>query len=173
MLDWAAPQDYMCEPIMLARTGLSIAEHQRRTIESVLYLRARARIQVIPVLQGWRISDYVNHIIQYQQAGIDLTQETTVGLGSVCRRQGTTEVTEIVTELSSYGLALHGFGFKTQGLLKVASLLQSSDSMAWSYAARRDAPLDGCGGNHMNCANCSKYALLWRSQLLRSIGQVI
>src|SRR4051812_21311927 len=28
----AAPQDWMCEPDMLARTGLTIREHQRRTV---------------------------------------------------------------------------------------------------------------------------------------------
>src|SRR5678810_804925 len=31
-LDWAAPQDWMCEPPVVAKTGLSVAEHQRRTI---------------------------------------------------------------------------------------------------------------------------------------------
>src|SRR5271166_509895 len=29
----AVSQDYMCEPFMLIRTGLSIADHQRLTIE--------------------------------------------------------------------------------------------------------------------------------------------
>src|SRR5579859_3066357 len=38
-LDWAAPQDWMCEPIMLARTGLSVSHHQGRTVESVCSLR--------------------------------------------------------------------------------------------------------------------------------------
>src|SRR5262245_1670856 len=33
-LCWAAPQDWMCEPSMLERTGLTVAEHQRRTIEN-------------------------------------------------------------------------------------------------------------------------------------------
>lgn len=36
-LDWAAPQDWMCEPVMLAKTGLTVDEHQRRTIASVLF----------------------------------------------------------------------------------------------------------------------------------------
>ncbi len=31
-LDFAAPQDWMCEPVMLARTGLPVAEHQHRTV---------------------------------------------------------------------------------------------------------------------------------------------
>ena len=28
-LQWAATQDWMCEPYVLAKTGLSVAEHQR------------------------------------------------------------------------------------------------------------------------------------------------
>ncbi|HEU5423452.1 MAG TPA: hypothetical protein VFU72_07940, partial [Nitrolancea sp.] len=31
-LEWAAPQDWMCEPQMIEKTGLSVAEHQRRTV---------------------------------------------------------------------------------------------------------------------------------------------
>ena len=31
-LAWAAPQDWMCEPAILARTGLTITDHQQRTI---------------------------------------------------------------------------------------------------------------------------------------------
>ena len=31
-LDFAAPQDWMCEPFMTARTGLSVAEHLHRTV---------------------------------------------------------------------------------------------------------------------------------------------
>lgn len=41
-LRWAAIQDWMCEPVMLAKTGLSIAEHQARTVSSLLELRALA-----------------------------------------------------------------------------------------------------------------------------------
>lgn len=53
-LAWAAPQDWMCEPAMLARTGLSVDEHQRRTVANYLELRQIApEIPWIPVLQGW------------------------------------------------------------------------------------------------------------------------
>jgi hypothetical protein len=36
-LDWAAPQDWMCEPFILAKTGLSVREY-RRTVASYLRL---------------------------------------------------------------------------------------------------------------------------------------
>jgi hypothetical protein len=37
-LDWAAPQDWMCEPFILAKTGLSVREHLRRTVADYLRL---------------------------------------------------------------------------------------------------------------------------------------
>ena len=38
-LEWAAIQDDMCEWEVLARTGLSIPEHQRRTVDSLCELQ--------------------------------------------------------------------------------------------------------------------------------------
>jgi hypothetical protein len=50
-LAWAAPQDWMCEPWIIAKTGLSVREHQERTVTNYLDLRDRGPF--IPVLQGW------------------------------------------------------------------------------------------------------------------------
>ena len=41
-LAWAAAQNWMCEPWIVEETGLSVAEHQRRTIENYLELRTKA-----------------------------------------------------------------------------------------------------------------------------------
>lgn len=38
-LDFAPPMDWMCEPGMIERNGLSITEHQHRTVASYLQLR--------------------------------------------------------------------------------------------------------------------------------------
>lgn len=46
MLDWAAPMDWMCEPKVLARTGLTVEEHQRRTIANFLNPRVLHLAQV-------------------------------------------------------------------------------------------------------------------------------
>ena len=35
-LQCAAPQDWMCEPQIVAKTGLSVREHQQRTVENLL-----------------------------------------------------------------------------------------------------------------------------------------
>ena len=83
----------------------------------------------------------------------------------MCRRQCTAEIAVIVAALASEGLRLHGFGVKTEGLRLYGHLLASADSMAWSYAARRQAALPGCTG-HANCANCLTYATRWRQHVL-------
>lgn len=93
-------------------------------------------------------------------AGIDLREFERVGLGSVCRRQATMEIFRVVYSLASQGLRLHGFGVKLQGLALCKDYLVSADSMAWSFAARREPPMRGHTG-HKNCANCKIYAELW------------
>jgi hypothetical protein len=110
-LQWASPQDWMCEPWIVAKTGLSVAEHQRRTIENYLTLRTIAPdLPFIPVLQGWTLDDYHRHVDDYAAAGVDLTTEPTVGVGSVCRRQATAEIVWIIEQLRGRGLRVHGFG---------------------------------------------------------------
>jgi hypothetical protein len=168
MLEWAAPMDWMCEPAMLASTGLTIEDHQHRTVANYLELRERGpELPYVPVLQGWTRADYERCVALYERQGVDLTREPRVGVGSICRRQATTEVQEIVWALADAGLSLHGFGVKTRGLINVAGALTSADSMAWSYRARRDDPLPGC--RHRRCSNCIKYAARWRSRLLAQV----
>jgi hypothetical protein len=166
-LAWAAPQDWMCEPWILAKTGLTVADHQRRTIDNLVQLRELAPdLPIIPVVQGRSVADYVRCVDGYHRAGIDLTTAPLVGVGSVCRRQDTTEAGQIITALHARGVTrLHGFGFKVLGLRRYARLLVSADSMAWSVAARRRPPLPDCAG-HLNCANCPRYAYRWREHVV-------
>lgn len=171
-LGWAAPQDWMCEPHILAKTGLTVAEHQARTVANYLDLRRRwadaadSESPFVPVLQGWRLSDYLACVDRYGEAGVDLRTVHTVGVGSVCRRQATAEIVDILGALAERDLWLHGFGMKTEGLRASRHLLQSADSMAWSFNARREQrPMPGCTG-HRNCANCARYALAWRDRVL-------
>lgn len=166
---WAAVQDWMCEPHVLARTGFAVGEHQRRTVHSYRLLRQLAPdLPWLPVLQGWTREDYLDHLRQYRAAGFDLAREPLVGLGSVCRRQDTGMAESLVRELHGRGLRLHLFGFKLGGLRRVGDLAASADSMAWSFAARRRPPLTGC--THRNCANCLAFALRWRERVLDAIG---
>ena len=163
-LEWAAPMDWMCEPVMLAKTSLTVRDHQHRTVDNFLRLRDVAPdLPFIPVIQGWGIDDYLRCVDLYVAAGIDLTAYPTVGLGSVCRRQATTEIVTLVGVLAGLGLRLHGFGVKTAGARLYAPDLLSADSMSWSYRGRK---VPGCSPSHASEANCARSALTWRSRLL-------
>lgn len=137
----AVSQDFMCEPHMLAITGLTIAAHQRLTVERYDALTDcdTGGVYVLPVLQGYAPTDYVSHIHQY---GARLTPGMWVGVGSVCKRNGTpTAVEEVLMAIKRArpDLRLHGFGVKITSLWSgiVRSLLRTADSMAWSFAARK------------------------------------
>ncbi|MEV0424452.1 DUF7221 family queuine tRNA-ribosyltransferase-like protein [Streptosporangium canum] len=177
-LTWCAPQDWMCEPIVInggrigrqvfVGTHLSVTDHQCRTVANFVQLRELAPdLPWVPVLQGYTVSEYLACIDLYAAAGVDLTGEPLVGLGSVCRRQATGEAHQIILALRERGITrLHGFGVKTLGLQRYGHLLASADSLAWSLDAYYlGTPLPGCTG-HKNCANCLTYALGWRAQLL-------
>lgn len=137
----AVAQDYMCEPAMLQITGLTIAEHQRLTIERYDALAAcdTGGIYIMPVLQGYRPEDYQAHLATY---GDRLALGAWVGVGSVCKRNGKISVIEAVLlaiKKVRPDLRLHGFGLKTTALSSglVQKLLHTADSMAWSFAARK------------------------------------
>ncbi|WNO27522.1 queuine tRNA-ribosyltransferase [Mycobacterium phage Ageofdapage] len=171
-LEWAAPQDWMCEPDMIARTGLSVAEHQVRTVRNYVDLRARwadvsdADCPFMPVLQGYAVADYVHCMDLYAEAGVDLHNIELVGVGSVCRRQHTDEIRAVFEAIlgRDADLPVHGFGVKSLGLRVYGDLLTTADSMGWSYNARRNAPLPGC--SHAKCSNCLRWALRWRRNML-------
>jgi hypothetical protein len=165
-LEWCAPQDWMCEPFITEKTGLTVLDHQRRTVDNFLFLRGKApELPFIPVVQGFTIDEYHRCVAMYRAAGIDLAAEPLVGVGSVCRRQGTGEAARIITEMAAEGLSVHGFGFKITALKLCGRELASADSMAWSFDARRARPLPGC--THKSCANCLRYALRWRESVAR------
>jgi hypothetical protein len=165
-MEWAATQDWMCEDVALAKTGKSIEEHQRLSVRSYLDLREIApEVPWVPVLQGFSRDDYLRCADMYEAEGVDLAALPTVGVGSVCRRQGTLDAIPIFVALHGRGIRLHGFGLKLDGLRNVSHLLASSDSMAWSAAAAwRPIRLDGC--SHKTCANCPRWAALWRREVL-------
>lgn len=169
-LEWASPQDWMCEPWVVAKTGLSVAEHQRRTVENYLELMDLAPdLGFIPVLQGWEMDDYLRHADAYAEAGVDLAALPVVGIGSVCRRQATGQIAAIFDMLRAEGLSMHGFGVKSAGLAQYADQLVSADSLAWSYGARQDARAGIRHCSKKSCANCLHYALSWRDKVLRAV----
>lgn len=136
----AVSQDYMCEPAMLKRTGLTVADHQRLTIERYDgLLRCDTGCYIMPVLQGYTPDEYVSHIRQY---GSRLAYGAWVGVGSICKRNASPcLILDVLIAIKTErpDLRLHGFGLKTTALAHgtIRALLETADSMAWSFAARR------------------------------------
>lgn len=141
----AVAQDYMCEPVMLERTGLTVADHQRLTIERYDELMScDPGAYIMPVLQGYAPADYAQHVRDY---GNRFASGAWVGVGSVCKRNGNpSEVAAVLLAIKAErpDLRLHGFGLKKTALGSsiVVRQLDTADSMAWSYNARRN------GRNH-------------------------
>lgn len=131
----AVAEDYMCEPVVLARTGLTVQRHQELSLERYDKLIGLAPpVPIMPVVQGYRVDEYILHLQMY---GNRLLPGQWVGVGSVCRRNGSPlEVLAILKtiKLIRPDLRLHGFGLKQLALENqdVRSLLYSCDSMAWS-----------------------------------------
>lgn len=136
----AVAQDYMCEAFILKKTGLTVQDHQRLTVERYDALLAeKTGVYIMPVLQGYSPADYVAHLAMY---GKRFAPGQWVGVGSVCKRNGDPRaVAAVLHAIKSVrpDLRLHGFGLKTTALAHplVRSLLETADSMAWSFSARK------------------------------------
>jgi hypothetical protein len=171
----AAAMDWMCEADQLVRTGFRVADHQRLTVDNYLELVDLApKLPWFPVLQGWSLGEYEDHIAAYERAGVKLEKLPLVGLGSVCTRQDTVRVGFLIQDLASQGFRLHAFGFRVGGLMfkPVRDALVSADSMTWSKQARyaRGPLCSSPGPEHpAKCTNCLAWALEWRSDLLDKI----
>ena len=144
----AVSQDFMCEPFILEKTGLTVADHQRLTIERFDALSDCdvGGVYLMPVLQGYAPDDYRRHVAAY---GDRLAPCAWVGVGSVCKRNGSPQAIAAVLDAihkERLDLRLHGFGVKLTSLADagVRDRLYSADSMAWSFAAR----FEGRNGNN-------------------------
>lgn len=160
--DFVAIQDMPCEPGALAASGFTVTDHLEFTLDSLLYLRSEfPHARWLPTLQGWRLEDYLRHEQMHREAGVDLTQEPLVGLGSVCKRVSSADIAAIVTTLAARGIRLHCFGVKRDGLARIGHAISSADSLAWSATARRSGiRLPGCV-HRGPCNNCPRYARQW------------
>ncbi len=162
----AVAQDYMCEPFVLEKTGLTVKDHQRLTIERYDALMACdvGGVYIMPVLQGYEPEEYADHVRQY---GDRLAYGAYVGVGSVCKRNASpSSVVAVLRAIKRVrpDLRLHGFGLKKTCLADASAvdLLESADSMAWSYDGRRKAA---------GLANCPNYALTWRRSIAEGMIQ--
>lgn len=165
-------QDWMTEPQIIARTGFTIRQHQQFTVDSYLYLtREFEHAPWIPILQGQTVDEYLEHCRMYSDAGVDLEAARVVGVGSMCRRQGTREAGHILATLAQRNYRIHAFGCKLDGLGRYGHHLASADSYAWAYGARRrNVRLPQCTHPGPDCRNCQRYALTWRARVLDALA---
>lgn len=142
----AVAQDWMCEPFVVEKTGLTVRDHQRLTIERYdALLPLVTSTYVLPVIQGYQPDEYAQHVRDY---GDRLAYGAWVGVGSVCKRNATPlAVVAVFDAIHAVrpDLRLHAFGIKLTALGNPRVRYQlrngSADSMAWSFAARKN------GGN--------------------------
>ncbi len=80
----AVAQDYMCEQHMLAKTGLTVPEHQRLTVERYDDLLACdvGGVYIMPVLQGYAPADYVMPLGSRAATATALSRHSATATGS-------------------------------------------------------------------------------------------
>lgn len=135
-----ALRDYPCEPDLLDDLGESVESHQEKTIQAhkeMIDKTGEIDGKAVSVVQGWEKSDYLHCIDRFREEGVPLDY---VGVGSVCRRHAKADIREVLravrTELPD--AHIHAFGVKTSVLSysDVPDLIDSADSLAYSYASQ-------------------------------------
>ena len=174
-LVWAAPQDWMCEPFILAKTGLTVAEHQRRTVDNYAAAARPGPGPAVssPVVQGW--TDRTTTCAASTStpaAGVDLSRAPLVGVGSrSAAGKAPTTAGRILAALHSRGVTrLHGFGFKISGLRRYGA--PAGLRRLAGLVLRRPPPARRCpaASATCNCANCPRYAYRWHRTHIAGIA---
>ncbi len=147
-------QDYMCEPIVLRERKTTVRNQQIKTIRryDLLLKELSSRdnqTYLLAVLQGYEPKEYIDCMQMY---GTRLKSKAWVGVGTICKRNGSPQVIlKILQAIKSKrpDLRLHGFGLKIKSLAlpQIQDLLYSADSAAASLAGGRGTrKYVGCGG---------------------------
>lgn len=136
-------QDYMCAAVALEKTGLTVSDHQRMTVERYeeLLQELAGDIPLIPVLQGRTPDEFCAHLDVY---GKKLIEGAWVGVGSIVKlNSNPSYVLNILSAILKErpDLRLHGLGVKTTTLAVpfAHSMLHTADSMAWNFRMRNYA----------------------------------
>jgi hypothetical protein len=144
---WYAQMDFCCEPELAANQAAVYARIDRTVAGLVECQEIAERLGMprpMPVLQGWSPDDYCQGPI-YDPSFV---WPALVGIGSVCRRDvhGPTGILAVISALHARvpeHVRFHLFGVKSAVLKclvdQFPNRIQSIDSMAWSYRARRIA----------------------------------
>ncbi len=169
-LEWAAGQDYMWK-VMLARTGLSVEEHQRRTVANSFGWSScgtedddtglHPEAPFMPTSRVSRVGDYLRCWDMFGEAGVDLSNYPSVGVrfgvpastparSARCWRR----CANAIRECRCTVMALRHRDFGTM----VTCLRRRQPGVGMNARKIRGYP--GC--THGKCSNCVKWALRWR-----------
>lgn len=133
-----ANMDIPCEPQIIQKRDSSVKEH----IETTLSNQAKIldiiddglKEKFVPVVQGWRIGDYLYCIDRMKEQGL---LSDYMAVGSVCRRNATSEIRKIILAISNElpRTKLHAFGVKLSILRDKVCFerLHSCDSASWHF----------------------------------------
>jgi hypothetical protein len=145
--------DWMCEPTIIKKTGLSVKKHIENTVFSLWTIlnhveKAHPKEKngasfnspffssdfILGVIQGWSIEDYLFCIDLLREQGLILPY---MGVGTLCRRNSEKQIIRILRHIKRElpDVKLHGFGVKTSVLRypEARELLYSVDSAAWGH----------------------------------------
>jgi hypothetical protein len=144
---WWAQMDFCCEP-EIAKDKTAVFTRITKTADHLMDCRSAAvklgATMPMPVLQGWRPSDYCQGPA-YQWPAHEWP--ALVGVGSVCRRSvngpdGIISVVDAIDRAAPKHVKLHLFGIKGSAIEKLVEQFPhrcaSMDSMAYNMQARWD-----------------------------------
>lgn len=162
--EFFALRDYPCEPELLKTHNRTVEDHIEMTLQHHLQLIDKLddyniTSTPVPVLQGWRIEDYLKSIDLYKEHGLISDY---MAIGSVCRRHQDHKIKRVINNIRNNlprSTRLHGFGVKIS-VLKDKSIwdaLWSVDSGAWDYAARWEKIKQGVKGSDLSIVEGQRY----------------
>jgi len=131
---------------ILTPRGLPVAEGIRKTVEYGVEVAALAEKlgvlgRVVPVLQGFDDpSQWLESLDLYKQHGITPQRFKLWGVGSICMMRSPRAVERVLSAVRrALGDAkMHVFGISLNALRRVFPLIDSYDTSAWVYWAKKD-----------------------------------
>lgn len=131
--NWAAVMDYACEERFDELH--SVQERMQKTVDNTVeHFNLDPQYNLLPVLQGRSVEDYVKSYDMLKDHGIPLEK---VGLGTVCRISSSKEIVrteKAIRDRCKDIEYIHGFGVKINAF-KLGATFDSADSQAWVYPA--------------------------------------
>jgi len=131
---------------ILVPRGMSIAEGIRKTVELGVEVATHAEKlgvlnRIVPVVQGFDDpSQWLESLDLYKQHGITPQRFRLWGVGSICMMRSPRAVERVLSAVRrALGNAkIHVFGISMNALRRVFHLIDSYDTAAWVYWAKKD-----------------------------------